>query len=235
MGSSSPARICPWAARGRAGNWTGRPPPRDEHPGRVRGRGRPRRVRQAGRLSRRRRSHGRHARAPLPGETLTSSSRLNCEDSGAATLSPRGTRPRFTVHRPGYFPASRRSHDLPGRDVPGRVHVSIGNISAQPLRGLRSDRQPREFGTRFRELTTLGNVPGRSGAAWPPVRVLLQGQVPHKPGVAARLTHDQRLLRSRYEPVSGHKSNLLAIADTSEEVMRRPDPPPGGYLHAAIS
>jgi hypothetical protein len=103
------------------------------------------------------------------------------------------------------------------------------------LHSLRSGRQPREFGTRLRELTTLGNVPGRSGAAWPPVQVLLQGQIPHKPGLVAMFTQDQRLLRSRYEPVPGHKSNLLATADTSEEVTRRPDPPSGGNLHAAIS
>ena len=71
--------------RGRPGSVRGRPeagrlaagpgavPPRDEHPGRVRGRGRPRRVRQAGRLRGRRRSHGRHARAPLSGEALAMS------------------------------------------------------------------------------------------------------------------------------------------------------------------
>ena len=246
---------------------------------------------------------------------MTSSSRLNCEDSGVATLSPTGARPRFTVHRPGYFPAS--CHDLPvqpglRRDMSARScktplrragHAAVarpgdgwrngskGDVPAArtitgdpcvtgkavetlalrshdpkalippglPPRGpaagagkeaghglaevwpslllhsLRSGRQPREFGTRFRELTTLGNVPGRSGAAWPPAQLLLPGQIPHKPGVAAMLTQDQRLLRSRCDPVQGHKSNLLAIADTSEEVMRRPDPPPGGHLHAAIS
>jgi hypothetical protein len=53
--------------------------------------------------------------------------------------------------------------------------------------------------------------------------------------LVAMFTQDQRLLRSRYEPVPGHKSNLLATADTSEEVTRRPDPPSGGNLHAAIS
>ncbi len=65
---SGPGR--PEAVRLAAG--PGPVPPGDEHPGRVRGRGRPRRIRQAGRLRRRRGRDGRHARAPLPGEALTS-------------------------------------------------------------------------------------------------------------------------------------------------------------------
>src|SRR5436190_3750716 len=32
---------------------------------------------------------------------------------------------RFAVHRPGYPVASPRSHGVPRRDVPGRVHISV--------------------------------------------------------------------------------------------------------------
>jgi hypothetical protein len=37
---------------------------------------------------------------------------------------------RFAVHRPGNPEASTRSHGMPCRDVPGRVHVSVVGISA---------------------------------------------------------------------------------------------------------
>jgi hypothetical protein len=39
---------------------------------------------------------------------------------------------RFTVHRPGNPDASPRSHGMPCRDVPGRIHVSVADISARP-------------------------------------------------------------------------------------------------------
>ena len=37
---------------------------------------------------------------------------------------------RFAVHRPGIPAASPRSHGVPRRDVPGRIHVSVGDVSA---------------------------------------------------------------------------------------------------------
>ena len=37
---------------------------------------------------------------------------------------------RFAVHRPGNPVASPRSHGVPRRDVPGRVHVSVAGVSA---------------------------------------------------------------------------------------------------------
>jgi hypothetical protein len=37
---------------------------------------------------------------------------------------------RFAVHRPGIPEASLRSHGVPRRDVPGRVHISVANETA---------------------------------------------------------------------------------------------------------
>jgi hypothetical protein len=37
---------------------------------------------------------------------------------------------RFAVHRPGTPEASPRSHGVPRRDVPGRVHISVAGVSA---------------------------------------------------------------------------------------------------------
>jgi hypothetical protein len=37
---------------------------------------------------------------------------------------------RFAVHRPGRPVASPRSHGVPRRDVPGRIHVSMARVSA---------------------------------------------------------------------------------------------------------
>jgi hypothetical protein len=51
---------------------------------------------------------------------------------------------RFTVHRPGIPAASPRSHGVPRRDVPGRVHVSVAGVSAggAPESGLALARLP---------------------------------------------------------------------------------------------
>jgi hypothetical protein len=51
---------------------------------------------------------------------------------------------RFTVHRPGNPVASPRSHGVPRREVPGRVHVSVAGISAggAPEDGLALTRLP---------------------------------------------------------------------------------------------
>jgi len=51
---------------------------------------------------------------------------------------------RFAVHRPGNPVASPRSHGVPRRDVPSRVHVSVAGISAgsAPEDGLALTRLP---------------------------------------------------------------------------------------------
>ena len=51
---------------------------------------------------------------------------------------------RFAVHRPGFPAASPRSHGVPRRDVPGRVHVSVAGVPAgsAPEDGLALARLP---------------------------------------------------------------------------------------------
>ena len=51
---------------------------------------------------------------------------------------------RFAVHRPGNPVASPRSHGVPRRDVPGRVHVSVAGVTAgsAPEDGLALARLP---------------------------------------------------------------------------------------------
>ena len=59
--------------------------------------------------------------------TLDIHSRL---EVGRSSYSPGGEQLRFAVHRPGSPVAPSRSHGVPRRDVPGRVHVSVERVSA---------------------------------------------------------------------------------------------------------
>jgi hypothetical protein len=45
--------------------------------------------------------------------------------------------------------------------------------------------------------------------------LLLDGQIPHIPGMATMLRQHHRLLRSRKQPVSRHASNVTATTDKS--------------------
>src|SRR5690242_17346699 len=56
--------------------------------------------------------------------------RMRAEDSNYSQPCEGGEQLRFAVHRPGIPEASPRSHDVPRRDVPGRVHVSVAGVSA---------------------------------------------------------------------------------------------------------
>jgi len=77
------------------------------------------------------------------------------------------------------------------------------------------------LGARLGKVTTLVNIAGSSAAAGPPPGLLLNGEVPHIPGVGA-MPGLYRLLRLRgCQPVPGHESNVLATADIPEEVKRR--------------
>ena len=48
-----------------------------------------------------------------------------------------GKQLRFAVHRPGIPDASPRSHGVPRRDIPGRVHISVAGVSAGSAREAR--------------------------------------------------------------------------------------------------
>jgi hypothetical protein len=82
------------------------------------------------------------------------------------------------------------------------------------LHGLRAGRQPIVLGAGRGQLSALlleaGRVPPRL-----PVLVLLDGQVPHVPGVTAMLSQHRRLLGGRKQPKSRHASNVATSTDKS--------------------
>ena len=81
--------------------------------------------------------------------------------------------------------------------------------------------QPRVLGAGLSELSALLPVARSAFTARMPVRVLLDGHVPHVAGVRAVLPQ-QRLLRGRGEQTVPRHTNTLAISTViSEEVKRR--------------
>jgi hypothetical protein len=99
----------------------------------------------------------------------------------------------FAVHRPGNPVASPRSHRMPCGDVPGRVHISMA----------------------------LFQEARRAGPARTPVRVLLDSEVPHVPGVRAVAAQHGFLGGRGKQPVAGHANTLAIVTDISGEVKRR--------------
>ena len=94
-----------------------------------------------------------------------------------------------------------------------KVSHRLGEVPQRLLlHGLGARCQPVVVGARRGQLSTLFVV-ARRAAAGLPVLVLLDGQVPHEPGVAAMLDQHRRLLSARKQPVSRHASNLTATTD----------------------
>jgi hypothetical protein len=81
---------------------------------------------------------------------------------------------------------------------------------------LRPGRQPIVLGTDRGQLSTL-LVVTRRAATGLPVQLLLDGQIPHIPGVATMLRQYQRLLSSRKQPVTRHTGNVTATTDKSRK------------------
>jgi len=144
----------------------------------------------------------------------------------------------FAVHRPGNPVASPRSHRMPCGDVPGRVHISMAGVSAGGapedglalagevlqrllLHRLRALRQPRVLRPGLGELPALFQEARRAGPARTPVRVLLDSEVPHVPGVRAVASQHGFLGGRGKQPVAGHANTLAIVTDISGEVKRR--------------
>ena len=81
--------------------------------------------------------------------------------------------------------------------------------------------QPRVFRPRGGELPALLQVARRALPAGAPVGVLLDGQVPDVPGVAAVVPQHRFLGGGGEQPVPGHANTLASTADISGEVTRR--------------
>jgi hypothetical protein len=105
--------------------------------------------------------------------------------------------------------------------APGRAAVrttekvahGLGEVAQRLLLdGLRAGRQPIVLGTGRGQLSTLLVVTGRATPRLP-VLLLLDGQVPHIPGMATMLAQHHRLLSGRKQPVSRHASNVTSTTD----------------------
>ena len=228
---SAPAR----SGRGRAASrrWTGPrrplPPGQCPLPGRYP-------VRVPARRSRRRR-YASGPRGPgSPGRTWRPAARRGTSGTGPSRLwAPRPGRSwrRHAAHvplppaPPGDAESLVSPGLAPGRP-PGRVRRveecghGLGEVAQRLLLdGLGADGQPRVFRPGLGELPALLQVARGVPAAWVPVGVLLDGQVPDVPGVAAVVPQHRLLGETGDEPVPGHANTLSDTPDISGEVKRR--------------
>jgi hypothetical protein len=118
--------------------------------------------------------------------------------------------------------------DLPPRRPPSRIlrieerGHRLGEVPQRLLlHHLRTCGQPRVLCPRLGELPTLLQVARSALPARPPVPMLLDGEVPHVPGV--RAVHPRRRLLGgcREQPVPGHTNTLSTTTDIAGEVKRR--------------
>ena len=89
------------------------------------------------------------------------------------------------------------------------------------LHRLRPGCQPVVFRASRRQLGTLLVIPGRL-AAWLPVPLLLDGKIPHKPGMTTVFDLHRRLLRAGKQPKPAHANNLGSTTDNQSKGRRRP-------------
>jgi hypothetical protein len=71
------------------------------------------------------------------------------------------------------------------------------------------------------ELPTLLQVTWRACPAGPPMRLLLDREVPYKPGVCAMVSQDRSLGSRRCQAITRHSNMISSGSDISEEVKRR--------------
>jgi hypothetical protein len=88
------------------------------------------------------------------------------------------------------------------------------------LHHLGSCSQPRVFAARLRELSALLQVTRGARPARTPMCMLLDGQIPHVPGMGAVSPQRHRLSWRGQQPVSGHTNIVASSTDISGEVKR---------------
>jgi hypothetical protein len=102
------------------------------------------------------------------------------------------------------------------------IRHGLGEIAQRLLLDhLGAGSQPWVLGSGLGELSALFHVARHALAARVPVGVLLDGQVPDVPGMAAVVPQHRFLRGCGVEPVPGHTNTLSDIADISGEVKRR--------------
>ena len=117
-----------------------------------------------------------------------------------------------------------------------KVAHRVGEVPQRLLlHRLRPGRQPVVLGAGRGQLSTLLAVAG-CAATGLPVPLLLDGQVPHIPGVATMLRQHSPLLSGRKPPVTRHASNLAGTTDKlSKGEAALPPPTKGRGFHAATT
>jgi hypothetical protein len=118
----------------------------------------------------------------------------------------------------------------PRRATVGAVEEVAHRLGEVPQRLLlycmRPGGQPLAFGARRCQLGTLLVVTGCL-ASWLPVLLLLNGKIPHKPGMATMLRQYWHLLDTRKQPKPAHTRTLGAATDKTPKGGTRQFPPPG--------
>ncbi|MDT5255011.1 MAG: hypothetical protein QOD10_91, partial [Mycobacterium sp.] len=112
----------------------------------------------------------------------------------------------------------------PGRAAVGAVEKvahRLGEVAQRLLLdGLRPGCQPVVFGAGGSQLGTLLVVTGRLAARLP-MLLLLDGQIPHKPGVATVLGQCRCLLNAGKQPKPTHNDNLGTTTDNQLKAGKR--------------
>jgi hypothetical protein len=112
----------------------------------------------------------------------------------------------------------------PRRATVGAVKEVAHRLGEVPqrllLHRLRPGGQPVVFGAGRSQLGTLLVIPGRL-AAWLPVPLLLNGQIPHKPGMTTVFGQRSRLLRAGEQPKPAHINNIGSTTDNPPKGGRR--------------
>jgi hypothetical protein len=117
-----------------------------------------------------------------------------------------------------------------------KVAHRLGEVSQRLLlHRLRPGRQPVVLGAGRGQLSTLLAVAG-CAATGLPVPLLLDGQVPHIPGVATMLRQHSPLLSGRKQPVTRHTGNVNNATDKSPKgEAALPPPTEARGFHAATT
>jgi hypothetical protein len=130
---------------------------------------------------------------------------------------PDSNKPKSFV--PPRFPPRRPPRRIPPVEESG--HRSSEVSQGLLLHHLGALLQPWVFCAGGGKLPTLLQIPRGATATQAPVRMLLDGQVPHKPGMRV-VVPQHRILGGRWEhPVPGHANTIAMPTDIPGEVRRR--------------